>query len=158
MNLREAGRKAMPEGPTERSPSLSTRQPAFTYNWVRGFTTQGWGPQVPLCGRHCARRQGLLPHLSHLELSRPCDLRKFLSRFLDKNATSSSFVLVREGNLCSSVPVPEQMPSSTNDLHLLDLPFSQELLCCVPDPCLMFWGDDTCGTQTRRHLSSTSAI
>lgn len=33
--------------------------------------------------------------ISHLELSRPCDLRKFLSRFLDKNATSSSFVLVR---------------------------------------------------------------
>lgn len=50
-------------------------------------------------------------HLSHLELSRPCDLRKFLSRFLDKNATSSSFVLVRKENLCSrgSVPDPEQM-------------------------------------------------
>lgn len=65
---------------------------------------------------------------SHLELSRPCDLRKFLSRFLDKNATSSSFVLVREGSVYSRcpVPVPEQMPPSMNDLHFLDLPFLQK--------------------------------
>lgn len=77
---------------------LPGNQHAFIYDWITGFTTQGWGHQVPLGGRHCTRHQGLLPHyLSHLELSRPCDLRKFLSRFLDKNATSSSFVLVREG-------------------------------------------------------------
>lgn len=38
---------------------------------------------------------------------------------------------------------PEQMPSSTNDLHFLDLPFMQKLLDHVPDPCLMFLGDGT---------------
>lgn len=76
--------------------------------------------RCPWVGGHCTRHQGLLPHyLSHLELSRPCDLRKFLSRFLDKNATSSSFVLVREGICVAGLsPCPRTDAASPNDLYL----------------------------------------
>lgn len=41
----EGGRKAVTEDPTEWSPGLlsTCNQHALTYDWFKGFTTQGWG-------------------------------------------------------------------------------------------------------------------
>lgn len=98
----------------------------------------GWGPirlrtstppsvigllcvHIP-CGRDCVETPGPgpPPPAPHLELSLPCDLRKFLSRFLDRKATSSSLVLEREWGVGScSVTGPERTPSSPRHLHLL---------------------------------------
>lgn len=37
---------------------LPGNQHAFTYDWVTGFTTQGWGHQVPLGGRPLYKTSG----------------------------------------------------------------------------------------------------
>lgn len=73
----------------------------------------------------------------HLELSRPCDLRKFLSRFLDRKATSSSLVLGSgwgTGSVCKGTgsgsgctPHP-----GTHCLHPLPLPASRR---AIPATC-----------------------
>lgn len=67
----------------------------------------GAAEPAPLCGRACGKTPGPgpPPPAPHLELSRPCDLRKFLSRFLDRKATSSSLVLEWKwdvGSVCES--------------------------------------------------------
>lgn len=68
-------------------------------------------------------RPGPSPPAPHLELSLPCDFRKFLSRFLDRKVTSSSLVLERGGRgQCvrgCSVTGPERTLSSPRHLHLL---------------------------------------
>lgn len=76
------------------------------------------------------RGSGLPTPPPHLELSLPCDLRKFLSRFLDRKATSSSLVLEKEW--AAREGLLSHWPGVHSLEHTFLSPFGLPAVCSTP--------------------------